>query len=117
MKRTPVRKRRPGGPRRGRVVDNDFLEWIRRHRECAVHAESCPYWHANLTIHHVREFGSPKNDRRVLLLCPLTHLQSVSSFDSIEALGKEAWQKRHNIDIEATIKEQWAEYERQKAGK
>lgn len=41
-KRTPVRKRRPGPPRRGRKLDPDYLEWIRTLPCCVCFAACYP---------------------------------------------------------------------------
>jgi hypothetical protein len=99
IRRTPVKKRR-SKPRRGRVVDEDFLAWMAT-QGCLVHLV-CPEG-SQITIHHVREFGSPKNDRRTLTLCTHAHMEAFSKRESIEALGKKAWELLHGVSIEGAI--------------
>ena len=114
IRRSPIRKKRTK-PRRGRVIDKDFLAWLARDR-CAVHGDRvCPGGWLGMTIHHVREFGSPKNDRHTLLLCAPTHLQTIDSEQSIEALGKTKWQKFHNVNIKAKIIDYNERYESERA--
>lgn len=85
------------------MVDDWFLAWL--HGQVCLVSGRWP-----VTAHHVRENGSPKNDRRTLALIPLYHLIQADpkQTESIEALGKIKWQARHGVDIEASI----AEYNR-----
>ena len=118
IRRTRIKAKR-SKPRRGRVVDKDFLAWMEL-QPCLVHGYGCvaPIFtmdHTWMTTHHVRKYGSPKNDRRVLRLCAPTHQETADSKQSIEALGKEAWQKLHGVDIEAAIADYNARYESERA--
>lgn len=55
-----------------------------------------------LTIHHVREFGSPKNDRETIPLCRDHHLHDFSMF-AIERLGKAKFEQYTGLSIQALI--------------
>lgn len=119
LKRSSVRKKRLGPPRRGRVVDVDFIEWMHQTQPCLVFTalintvripeRRCQ---GRLTVHHVRECGSPKNDRRTIKLCEAHHLIGSDQGASIERLGKTAFEKRHGVNIEAAITEYNRQYER-----
>ena len=107
--RTPIKKRR-SKPRRGRVVDKDYLAWIHT-KPCAVvgpfietgrKGVSVRFCMTPVTAHHVRRFGEPKNDRRTIPLCWSHHFHSAGPY-SIERLGKAGFEKFYDIDIEATI--------------
>lgn len=113
IRRTPVRKKR-SKPRRGRVIDKAFLSWMAM-QPCLVHGWGCGTALGWLTIHHVRDYGSPKNDRRTLRLCVTTHQQIASKTQSIEALGKDAWEKLHHVSIEAAIADYNSRYENERA--
>lgn len=102
MKRGRIRPKRKGPPRRGRVVDPEYLAWV-ANQPGAVHGGRV------YSVHHVRFCGSPKNDRRVLGLERGYH-QIQEGRHSIEELGKENWQALHHIDIEATIARQNEQY-------
>lgn len=99
IKRSAPRKRRPGPPRRGRIIDRDFMEFARE-RGCILRKKhQC---RGSITFHHVRECGSPKNDRRGIGLCEAGHLHDAGQF-SIERLGKEQWQTYWAVDLEQEI--------------
>lgn len=95
MRRSPIRKRRPGPPRRGRIVDKDYLAWL--HTQPGQ-----PHGGRTATVHHVRSFGSPKNDRRALPMEFGYHTIQEGP-RSIEALGQRVWQLTHKVDIERAI--------------
>ncbi len=100
MKRnTPIRRKRPGKPRRGRVIDTDFMDFCRRMGCVLAGRHICS---GCITFHHVRLCGSPKDDRRGFGLCEAGHLHGAGKF-SIERLGKRKWQEHWGIDIEAEI--------------
>ena len=109
IRRTPIRKKR-AKPRRGRVIDKDFLAWM--------HTQSClvrtfpRLCSGDLEFHHVREFGSPKSDRRGLALCTGHH---TSGETSIHKLGKREFEKIHGIDIEGAIVIYNQDYESERA--
>jgi len=94
FKRVPVKKRR-GKPRRGRVVDKEYLAWIAQ-QPCMISGKPA-------TVHHVRFCGSPKNDRRTLPLAPEYHQIQNGPYTSIEALGKKKFEARYGVDLEAAI--------------
>lgn len=58
-----------------------------------------------VTVHHVRTNGSPKNDYHTLPLIALYHQIQADpkQTESIEALGKVKWERRHGVDIWATV--------------
>lgn len=94
MKRSPVLTKRRK-PRRGRVKDPAFLDFAST-QPCCVTGER------QATTHHVREFGSPKNDRRVIRLVARLHMHGFGMF-SIERLGKRKFELHHGICIEDEI--------------
>jgi hypothetical protein len=90
----PIRKKR-STPRRGRVVDLEFLAWL--HRQPGVVRGGQTY-----SVHHIREFGSPKKDRRALPLEFGYHQYDEGEF-AIERIGKAKWQEITGVCIEAEI--------------
>lgn len=114
VQRTALRTRRKGPPRRGRVIDKLYLAWIHA-QPCVISFRAAHVCLGNLTAHHVRRFGEPKNDRRVLPLCSKGHLHGMSIL-SIEALGKRGFESYWGIDIEAEILELNAKYEEETHG-
>ena len=93
--RQPPHRKRPGPPRRGRIVDPDYLAWL--HLQEGVIRGGKTH-----SVHHVRSFGSPKNDRCTLPL-EFGYHQIQEGQKSIEALGKAKWQAIHGVDIETAI--------------
>lgn len=93
MNRTPVKRRR-SKPRRGRVVDKDYLAFMGE-QPCMISGKPA-------TVHHVRCCGSPKDDTRTLPLAPEYHLYQAGPM-SIEALGKAKFEAVHGVNIEAAI--------------
>lgn len=113
LKRSSVRKKRLGPARRGRVIDTAFIEWIHKTQCCLIGSLRGHYWCSGRgTFHHIREHGSPKNDRRGLYLCEGHHLHDFGP-ESIERLGKAEFEKRHGISIEAAIAEYNRQYEQE----
>ena len=92
--------------RRGRVADKDYLAWIAL-LPCLVSGKRA-------TVHHVRRYGEPKNDRRTVPLAPEYHQIQAGPHTSIEALGKKKFEARYGIDLEATIVRLNALYERER---
>ena len=90
IQRKPLPKRRVK-PRQGRAVDRDYLAFIAR--------QPCLICGRRSTVHHVRECGSPKDDRRTLPLCPEHHLIQFGPRTSIEALGKKKFEKYHGVAL------------------
>lgn len=104
LKRSTVRRFRPGPPRRGNVEDPAFLSFMAEVPLCAV-AQFAPKF-ANecsqgLTTHHVREYGSPKNDRKTIRLCTAHHLHDFGPW-SIER-GKKHFEQHTGLSIPALI--------------
>lgn len=100
---TPIKKVRAKA-RRGRVHDKQFLAWMAT-LPCLVTGEF------PATTHHYRFFGSPKNDRRTIRLVARLHMLTNENpgIPCIERIGKQAFEKMYQIDIEAAI----ADYNRQ----
>lgn len=105
LKRSSVKTKR-SKPRRGRLVDLEYLSWMHL-QPCLVSGK----W--PVTAHHVRRYGEPKNDRRTIPLMLEYHLHDFGP-ESIERLGKAAFERRHGVNIEAAIKEYNRQYESQK---
>jgi hypothetical protein len=92
--RGPVRKRRKGGARRGRVVDTAYLAWM---------AQQPPMVGSGpVTVHHVRRFGEPKDDRRTVPLPAEYHMHDFGP-NAIERIGKAAFQELLGVDLETAI--------------
>ncbi len=94
MQRTPLKRRR-AKPRKGRIADTKFLAWCAT-QPCIVSGRF------GVTLHHVRRFGEQKQDRRVVPLMAQFHLIQHGE-TSIEALGKTAFERRFEVDLEAEI--------------
>ncbi len=94
LKRVAVKKKR-STPRRGRVIDREYLAWL--HTQPGV-----VFGGKTHSVHHVREFGSPKNDYRSLPL-EFGYHQIHEGAESIEAIGKTKWQILHGVSIEGEI--------------
>lgn len=99
LKRTPVPKRR-SKPRRGRLIDVDFVRWMHSH-PCLIEGKAGHECSGPITFHHVREYGSPLNDRRGLALCAAAHLHDFGP-DSIEH-GKRQFEAKFGINIKLEI--------------
>ena len=85
------------------MVDTAYLAFMAR-RQCLVEAMAPKFaveCLGRLTIHHLREYGSPKNDRRTVPLCEAHHLIQAGPF-AIER-GKRKFIERTGIDLEAAI--------------
>lgn len=106
FKRSPIRRRR-AKLRCGRVVDPAYKAWLA--------SQGCMLSGRPATLHHVRRFGEPKNDRRTLPLAPEYHFHSAGAH-SIERLGKRQFERLHRINLEIKIQEYNARYERSQAG-
>src|ERR1700677_3581664 len=101
---TPIRKRRKA--MRGSAKDKARREWILT-LACAI-----PDKHECLgrtTGHHVRRFGSPKSDQRLIPLCVKAHLYEAGD-DSVEH-GKRKFEKRFGVDLEALVVKYEAMYQ------
>ncbi len=89
--------RRRNRLRRGRVRDKRYLAWCAT-QPCCVTGEF------PATTHHVRSYGSLKNDRRVIRLVERLHLHG-AGMESIERLGKRGLEVWHGVSIEDEIAE------------
>lgn len=89
-------------PRRGRLVDKTYLAWCAK-RPCCV-TNRLP-----AQSHHIREFGSPKNDHLVIRLVPELHLHEAGMF-SIERLGKQKFEAHWHVDIMREAKLLYGQY-------
>jgi len=97
VKRSPARKKRRGGPRRGRVVDKVYLEWMAG-QPCCITGER------PVTIHHVRRFGEPKDDHRTIPLVARLHmLTNETPGEPCVERGKEVFQTSWDVDIEEQV--------------
>lgn len=107
----PIPKRRKGKPRRGNVVDKKRLLWAAS-QPCCVTGE----WPA--TNHHVREFGSPKDDTRIIRLVERLHMIGFAEkgIPCVEG-GKEEFESYHGIVIEEEILLLQISYENSKGEK
>ena len=99
-RRAPVRKRRTK-PRRGRVIDKSYLAWIAQ-QPCMISGKPA-------TVHHVRRFGEPKSDHRILPLAPEYH-QIQAGHTSIEALGKRKFEVMYGVNLETRIVQYQQDY-------
>lgn len=94
--RSPIPRRR-SKPRRGRLVDRNFLTWMHT-QPCLVTGE----W--PVTVHHVRFCGSPKNDRRTIALVARLHMRGCEQpgIPCVER-GKRVFEEFHGVNIEHAI--------------
>lgn len=102
LKRSAKPRAKRKTPRRGRILDSKYLEWCSS-RPCCVTGE----WPA--TTHHVREYGSPKDDTQVIRLIAELHLHE-AGMQSIERLSKKLFEKTHGISINREIAKLRGEY-------
>lgn len=56
-----------------------------------------------LTIHHIRDHGSPKDDTKTIPLCEGHHQHDFSMF-AIERLGKVKFEQYAGLNLQALIK-------------
>lgn len=87
-------------------MDKKFLAFLHDQHRCAIHgAWAC----SDFQVHHVRSFGSQKNDRRAFGLCAALHLHDGGPY-SIERLGKAKFCALWEIDLEVEIERDNAAY-------
>ncbi len=103
----PKRKRIPAKrakPRAGRVHDRIYLRWLAMQPPLVPGA-------GRLTIHHVRRYGEPKDDRRTVPLPASLHMRGdeVPGIPCVER-GKAVFEKFHGVDLEAAILDYNARY-------
>ena len=98
----PIRKHR-AKPRKGRVIDKDYLAWLAKH-PCIVAGHVLHECSGPVTLHHVRRYGEQKSDHRALPLCQGHHLHDFG-MHSIERLGKRIFQMRYGVDLIRSFRE------------
>ncbi len=94
--RTAIRRKRPGKPRRGRLQDSDYLEWIRE-QPCVLCRKYDTQKQMGITeAAHVGErgLGQKCSDRETIPLCGYDHREGSNSHHK---LGKQFW-KVHGLD-------------------
>jgi hypothetical protein len=113
----PIRAQR-SKPRRGRLTDKKYIAWLAK-QPC--HIKQFAYVIENrapeyscagrVTVHHIRDYGSPKNDRRAVPLCMRHHLHDFGPF-SIER-GRRQFAETFGFAQEAAIDHYNEQYERE----
>lgn len=89
--------KRRSKPRRGRVVDKAYLDFIAS-QPCMVTGQR------PVTVHHVRQLGSPKNDRHTVPLIARLHmLVAETPGQPCVERGKKIFQSFHGVDLETEI--------------
>lgn len=61
------------------------------------------------TVHHIREYGSARDDYRTVTLCAAHHIKGCGP-NAVHELGRRGWQAKFGIDFDAEIErynEQW----------
>lgn len=99
MKRSPVRKKRPGPPRRGRVVNLEYMAWMHQTQQPLI-APFDSFGDSN-ELHHVRRCaGDQKDDTRTVMLTAFYHRLLK---DCVEKIGDRRFQAKYGLDFEAEI--------------
>ncbi len=98
--RSPVRRKRPGPPRKGRRVDKKYLAWL--HTQPCIVSGLRAATGVYITAHHVRRLGEPKDDRRTVPLLERYHLHDAGQW-SVERLGRKNFETVFQVDFEAEI--------------
>jgi len=101
----PPRRRRFKA-RRGRIVDEAYCEWMRDTQPCMVTGRR------PVTLHHVRRYGEPKDDRRIVPLIPSLHMltDEIPGLPCVER-GKQVFESFWCVNLEASIVRYNLEYE------
>jgi hypothetical protein len=120
IRRSPVRKKRPGPPRRSsRVLDEDYLDWIRT-LACIICVYRYPGGGPDLSVQttrseaaHVgaRGLSQKCSDREAMPLC--THHHHDAKAGHHGQLGKNFW-KHYGLDRDKIIAELNQRYEQEK---
>lgn len=95
---------------RARVIDRPFMEFARS-CGCVLRRVAGHKCLGPMTFHHVRSYGSVKDDTCGFGLCAWGHLHTYNSKSSIEALGKQKFEQHWGISIEQEIQRLRKEYE------
>lgn len=102
--------KRERASRKKALRDRSYLEWMAS-QPCCVTGE----WPA--TTHHVRSFGSRRDDARTIRLVARLHMltHEKPGQPCIERLGKQKFEERYGISIEAEIVKARERYEQERA--
>jgi len=110
MKRSPIPKKRKGPPRRGRVLNPHYLDWIRGIRcvVCWLGGIISVTGFRQVEAAHVgkRGLGQKCSDEETIPLCPWHHREGWSSH---HVLGKAFW-GAHSLNRERLIASLQARY-------
>lgn len=101
----PVPRRR-GKPRKGRIVDKKRWEFVST-QPCFVTGER------PATVHHVRRFGEPKSDLRIVPLVARLHMRGdeIPGQPCVER-GKKIFEEYWGVNLEAAVLHFYELYER-----
>ena len=92
-----LRIQRRRKPRQGRVVDKEYLGFIAQ-QPCIVTGDR------GVTIHHVRRWGSPKDDRRTVPLVAELHMRTHEFPGQLcVERGKRIFEAFWGVDLEREI--------------
>jgi hypothetical protein len=111
LTRSPIKRR--ATKRKPEFVNVVYRERVREHG-CAISAFGTTvhalehFCDLPISIHHVRKYGSPKDDRRILPLCASGHLHDCGPH-SIER-GKRQFEAWWGLDIEDSASRLWEVY-------
>lgn len=107
--RTPIKRKR-AKTRRGRIYDRNRMSWAAQ-KSCQITGEF------PATTHHVREFGSPKDDTKIIRLAAHLHMKTASrpGIPCIED-GKELFEKFHGVKIERLLRDLSYDYDLEESG-
>ncbi len=102
MKRSPVRKKRPGPPRRGRVVNKAYMAWMHETQQPLMPLNRGVDPHDTPELHHVRKHaGDQKDDTRTVMLTSISHRKGKYA---VERIGDRRFEDMFSLDFEAEIK-------------
>jgi hypothetical protein len=102
LRRTPIRKRRPGKPRRGRERDKNYMAWIAE-QPCIV----CESEYVEVAHVGERGFSQKCHDRETLPICAQHHR---IGRDAQHNLGK-GFYSHHGLDKQRLIAEHQQRYD------
>lgn len=82
-------------PRKGPIKDPEYVKWVAETQPCIVTGRK------DVTIHHVRRYGSPKNDTIIVPLVAELHMLTHCRIGTVCAEhGKAAFYAVHGVDLE-----------------
>lgn len=110
LARNVLPKAKRAKPRKGRVYDRNRMDWAAQ-KPCQITGEF------PATTHHVRAFGSPKDDTRIIRLVERLHMKTaaIAGVPCIED-GKELFEKFHGVKIEQLIEDLQYDYDYEESG-